>query len=76
MERLDNEFGKDKFDIVDHWEGDFFAIAKPDNHGILAYISMINCATEKYDVHLELPARGSEEVYIDAGVTVDIGFKD
>jgi hypothetical protein len=49
--------GQHAFDIVDHWEGDLFAvgIARPDNHAVLVYISTYNKVGEGCSVSLELP---------------------
>jgi len=59
LAKLGTRFGEGVFDIVDHWDGDLFAvgIARPDNHAALAYISCYGMHEDHYDVELELPTR-------------------
>ena len=51
------QLGANFFDVVDHWQSDPRAvgIARPDNHGVLIYISTNNAQGEACSVSLELP---------------------
>ena len=57
IERLAGRFGRGAFAIVDHWDGDLCAIgiARPDDHGTLAYICTFGEPENCYYVELELP---------------------
>lgn len=62
--------GPRAFDVVDHWESDLCAvgIARPDNHGVLVYISTSGKPGERCSVSLELPPQpGSDIPYTAAG---------
>jgi hypothetical protein len=64
------ELGDGAFDVVDHWDGDSFAtgVARPDNHGVLVYVSTHDRRKNKYWVSLELPPQaGDDVVYVPAG---------
>lgn len=70
LDRLTEHLGPGTFDIVDHWEGDLYAIgiARPDNPGFLVYISIFGHHNDTYFVSLELPpAAGSDLPYSQAG---------
>lgn len=67
IDELKSRMGDDAFVVIDHWEGDLFAvgIARPDNHDVLAYVCTYEHPVESYVVSLELPAKpGSELPYI------------
>lgn len=70
LDELQAELGGDAFDVVDHWEGDSRAIgiARPDDHGVLAYISTHDGGKNRFWVSLELPPRTPDEFpYVSAG---------
>lgn len=70
LSELQAQLGEDAFDVVDHWEGDSRAIgiARPDDHGVLVYISTHEGGKNKYWVSLELPPRTPDEFpYVPAG---------
>lgn len=61
--RLRRQLGANAFDIVDHWDADLCAvgIARPDNHGVLVYISTFGNQKDSYFVSLELPPKPDDE---------------
>ncbi len=70
LDGLTTRLGPRAFDVVDHWDGDWCAIgiARPDNHGVLVYISTYGEGDERCSVSLELPPRpGSDIPYTAAG---------
>jgi hypothetical protein len=70
LDGLRARLGPRAFDVVDHWEGDLCAIgiARPDDHGVLVYISTSGEAGERCSVSLELPPQsGSDIPYTAAG---------
>ncbi|MGH3850515.1 MAG: hypothetical protein ACRDRT_12575 [Pseudonocardiaceae bacterium] len=70
LDGLRERLGLRAFDVVDHWEADSCAIgiARPDNHGVLVYISTNGEAGERCSVSLELPPQpGSDIPYTAAG---------
>ena len=69
LSELQAELGDGAFDVVDHWD-DIFAtgVARPDNHGVLVYVSTHDNRKNKYWVSLELPAPPGEEApFVTAG---------
>lgn len=77
LTKLSNLIGNKAFDIVDHWNGDKFAIgiAKPSNHDVLVYIQTFGNQKGKYDVHLEIPSENKNKIpYIDAGRHSNVTF--
>ena len=69
LAELRAELGDGTFDVVDHWD-DIFAtgVARPDNHGVLVYVSTHDNRKNKYWVSLELPALpGDESPFVTAG---------
>lgn len=67
---LRSELGSGAFDVVDHWESDRCAIgiARPDDHGVVVYISTYERPEDRYWVSLELPPReGDDGPYTPAG---------
>jgi hypothetical protein len=69
LSELRAELGAGAFDVVDHWD-DIFAtgIARPDDHGVLAYVSTHDNRKNKYWVSLELPPRpGDDAPFVPAG---------
>ena len=69
LTQLRAELGDGAFDVVDHWD-DIFAtgVARPDNHGVLVYVSTHDDRKNKYWVSLELPPPpGDEAPYVTAG---------
>ena len=70
LDGLRARLGTRAFDVVDHWEADFCAIgiARPDNHGVLIYISTTAEEGDRCSVSLELPPQpGSDIPYTAAG---------
>lgn len=69
LDELRAELGEGAFDVVDHWEDSFATgIARPDNHGVLVYVSTHDHRKNKYWVSLELPPRaGDDALYVPAG---------
>lgn len=69
LDELRVELGEGAFDVVDHWEDSFaIGIARPDNHGVLVYVSTHDRRKNKYWVSLELPPpAGDEAAYVPAG---------
>ena len=64
------ELGDKAFDVVDHWESDRCAIgiARPDDHGVLVYVSAQEDRKNEYWVSLELPPRvGDDFPYVPVG---------
>jgi hypothetical protein len=57
LDRLRTRLGTAAFDVIDHWEGDLCAVgvARPDEHGILVYVSTFGEPEGSYFVSLELP---------------------
>lgn len=55
---LQNALGEGSFVVADHWEADLMAIgiARPDNYGVLVYISTEGPLENRYFVSLELPS--------------------
>jgi hypothetical protein len=71
--------GANAFDVVDHWDADLCAvgIARPDNHGILVYVSTYRRADQNYFVSLELPPDPGDELgYKDMGERETKGFDE
>ena len=70
LDGLRARLGPRAFDVVDHWESDLCAIgiARPDNHGVLVYISTYDENDECSSVSLELPPQpGSDFPYTAVG---------
>jgi hypothetical protein len=69
LDELRLELGDGVFDVVDHWDDSFATgIARPDNHGVLVYVSTHDCRKNKYWVSLELPpTAGDAAAYVPAG---------
>lgn len=69
IDELRAELGAGSFDVVDHWEDSFATgIARPDNHGVLVYVSTHDRRKNKFWVSLELPPQaGDDAVYVAAG---------
>jgi len=61
---LGERFGKDSFDIVDHWDGDLLAvgIARRDNHKVLAYVSTCGLPDGGYYIELEMPPKIDDDL--------------
>ena len=69
LTELRTELGSEAFDVVDHWD-DIFAtgVARPDNHGVLVYVSTHDNRKNKYWVSLELPPPpGDDAPFVTAG---------
>jgi hypothetical protein len=64
LAKLRERFGKDAFDVVDHWETDLFAvgIARRDNNGVLAYVSTCGIQNGGYYLELELPPGTADDM--------------
>jgi hypothetical protein len=69
VDGLRTELGDGAFDVVDHWDDTHaIGIARPDDHGVLAYISTHGPRKDVYWVSLELPAKaGNDHPYEPAG---------
>ena len=70
LNELRAELGATVFDVVDHWESDECAIgiAKPDDHGVLVYVSTHVGSRNVYWVSLELPPKSGDDFpYVPAG---------
>jgi hypothetical protein len=69
LDELQAELGGAAFDVVDHWDDSrAIGVARPDDHGVLAYISTHDSGKNKFWVSLELPPRTPEEFpYLPAG---------
>ena len=63
LDQLRTRLGRDAFDVVDHWESDLSAVgvARPDNHGVLVYLSTFGEPEDSYFASLELPHRLGDE---------------
>ena len=73
------ELGDGAFDVVDHWDTDSFAtgVARPDNHGVLVYVSTLALRKNKYWVSLELPPKpGDDHPYEPAGEREATGIQE
>lgn len=67
---LHRRFGASAFVIVDHWEGDEFAIgiASPRDPRVLAHVAVDPDDPEHFFVELELPPQGITDIpYTPAG---------
>jgi hypothetical protein len=78
IERLRKMFGAAAFDIVDHWDIDWRAVgvARPDDHGVLVYLSTHNQMDGRYFVSLELPSSDAEMPYDSAGEFKNVDFDE
>jgi hypothetical protein len=77
LARLQERFGQNAFEIVDHWDADLCAvgIARPDNHAVLAYLSTWKDRDSEFFVELELPPNPDDDVpYQVAGHYENIDF--
>ena len=63
LEQLRARLGPTAFDVVDHSQVDLCAtgVARPDNHGVLVYISTFGKREGEYFVSLELPPQPGDE---------------
>lgn len=80
LERIRDDLGDDAFNVVDHWEGDHFAIgiALPSDHGVLAYVSTFTNVDDDnlYSYYLELPPNSADAEYSDAGGKEDCTYDE
>jgi hypothetical protein len=79
LDELRAELGDDAFDVVDHWDSDTFAtgIARPDDHGVLVYVSTHDGRKNKYWVSLELPPKpGDAGPFVPAGEGLANGIQE
>jgi hypothetical protein len=69
LDELRGELGDGAFDVVDHWDDSFATgVARPDNHGVLVYVSTHDHRKNKYWVSLELPPQaGDDAAFVPAG---------
>jgi hypothetical protein len=69
LTELRAELGDGAFDVVDHWDDSFATgVARPDDHGVLVYVSTHDRRKNKYWVSLELPPKeGDEGPFVAAG---------
>ena len=70
LDRLQELLGVGSFDVVDKWDADLCAvgIARPDDHGVLVYISTFKVHGEGCWVSLELPPNaGSDDPFTPGG---------
>src|ERR1041385_7652549 len=78
LKKLTGQFGQESFNVVDHGDADLFAvgIARPDNPGVLVYISTYGLSERGYFVELEMPPRrGSDLPYEWVGRYENIDFE-
>lgn len=79
LTELRAQLGEGAFDVVDHWDTDSFAtgIARPDDHGVLVYVSTLALRKGKYWVSLELPPKpGDDQPYVLAGEAEAQGIQE
>jgi hypothetical protein len=78
IENLQEMFGAEAFDIVDHWQGDLRAvgIARREDHDVLVYVSTDKQMGGRYFVSLELPSFDAEMPYDSAGDFKDVDFDE
>ncbi len=71
---LRNALGDNAFVLVDYWEADLcaIAVAHPDNHAILVYISTCALPEKGYYAELELPPLDEDMPYHSAGEYDDL----
>jgi hypothetical protein len=79
LRELQAELGENAFVVEDHWDSDRCAIgiARPDDHGVLVYVSTYKCNSNEYRVSLELPPdNGNEVLYVPAGEQEVYGIQE
>ena len=79
VDQLRARFGADAFVIRDHWEADLFAIGieTPHEPGRLVYIATTEARPDRFDVSLELPPKGADELpYTSAGDWANVEWQE
>jgi hypothetical protein len=74
VHRLRRDLGTASFVIQDHWDADLSAIglARPDDHRVLAYVSVYKLPVGEYYVELERPSRGKTSEVV--GTWPSVGY--